>query len=400
MPKPLHYIDVADISDTCVARIHPNVGAVAQREFSVEVNLLRSYLIEIGHRKLLIEIQPTSGLNPDQFRGFVFLIREVRQRGVTAAFCGGGPHIQQTLGSFGMSQPADWFPSAIEALAAFSGIPAGTMMPAAPVSPAQYGAVPPVPYPVAPPQPYAAMYPQAYPTAPPQAYPGVPATPGGPATPPVPVSRPQATPAPARAAAPRPAGTAAAPRKPTGGWSPPPHGRYQQAHELTLRGHHRQPVLASAPACAHLAEQIRVVSNQFNFNVWAFVFMPDHFHLLVQSRQLNYDIGDYLEAIKQAFHEKGVEILGEHAPEVLGRLRRRQGSKFVYDFWQKTSGQNRNIDYSSPLRPLINHFHENPVRRGLVERATDWKWSSAGAYAGTPLAELRPDPVPPELLGS
>ena len=152
-------------------------------------------------------------------------------------------------------------------------------------------------------------------------------------------------------------------------------------------------------ACVHLAEQIRIVSEQFRFSIWAFVFMPDHFHLLVQSKQLNYDIGDFLEAIKQAYQEKGVEALGEHAPQVLSRLRRRQGSKYVYDFWQKTSGQNRNVEYTLPVRPLITHLHENPVRRGLVERATDWKWSSAGAYAGAPLRELRPDAVPDELLG-
>ena len=127
--------------------------------------------------------------------------------------------------------------------------------------------------------------------------------------------------------------------------------------------------------------------------------MPDHFHLLVQSKQLNYDIGEYLEAIKQAFHEKGVEVLGEHAPQVLSRLRRRVGKSYAYDFWQRTSGQNRNVEYTLPVSPLIRHLHENPVRRGLVERATDWKWSSANAYAGKPLAELQPDPVPPELLG-
>ena len=108
-------------------------------------------------------------------------------------------------------------------------------------------------------------------------------------------------------------------------------------------------------------------------------------------------VGD--RARKAAFQEKGVDILGEDAPQVLSRLRRRQGNKFVYDFWQKTSGQNRNVEYTLPVRPLITHLHENPVRRGLVERATDWTWSSAGAYAGRPLAELRPDPVPPELLG-
>ena len=28
----------------------------------------------------------------------------------------------------------------------------------------------------------------------------------------------------------------------------------------------------------------------------------------------------------------------------------------------------------------INYIHENPVRRGLVTRGIDWKWSSARWY--------------------
>ena len=33
------------------------------------------------------------------------------------------------------------------------------------------------------------------------------------------------------------------------------------------------------------------------------------------------------------------------------------------------------------LEEKLDYMHANPVRRGLVERATDWKWSSARWYA-------------------
>lgn len=42
----------------------------------------------------------------------------------------------------------------------------------------------------------------------------------------------------------------------------------------------------------------------------------------------------------------------------------------------------------------MRYIHLNPVRKGLVDRATDWKWSSAQWYAaGT--GPLAMDPVPP-----
>jgi putative transposase len=30
----------------------------------------------------------------------------------------------------------------------------------------------------------------------------------------------------------------------------------------------------------------------------------------------------------------------------------------------------------------VGYIHLNPVRRGLVRKAKDWKWSSAHEYAG------------------
>jgi putative transposase len=43
---------------------------------------------------------------------------------------------------------------------------------------------------------------------------------------------------------------------------------------------------------------------------------------------------------------------------------------------------------------MIDYVHQNPARRGLVERAADWRWSSAGWYEGAPRCDLIPDPIP------
>src|SRR5262249_43755699 len=125
---------------------------------------------------------------------------------------------------------------------------------------------------------------------------------------------------PAPAAVPRAAVPQAPPRRESEKlrWQPPPRGTFFPAHELTLRAQHRQPILVTEQLCSHLAQEIRAVSDRMNFSVWAFVFMPDHFHLLVQSKQLNYDIGEYIDSIKEAFQEQAVEILSVAEPQVLG----------------------------------------------------------------------------------
>jgi len=49
-------------------------------------------------------------------------------------------------------------------------------------------------------------------------------------------------------------------------------------------------------------------------------------------------------------------------------------------FWQRKY-HSFEIDEASKLEEKLRYMHENPVRAGLVERATDWRWSSARWYA-------------------
>jgi putative transposase len=48
---------------------------------------------------------------------------------------------------------------------------------------------------------------------------------------------------------------------------------------------------------------------------------------------------------------------------------------------------------------VLRYIERNPVRAGLVERAQDWRWSSATpAWVGMPMLDTGPVPRPPEWL--
>ena len=47
---------------------------------------------------------------------------------------------------------------------------------------------------------------------------------------------------------------------------------------------------------------------------------------------------------------------------------------------------------------MIDYLHDNPVRKELVLRARDWKWSSAAWYADLSAVPLIPDRIPPDWL--
>ena len=65
-------------------------------------------------------------------------------------------------------------------------------------------------------------------------------------------------------------------------------------------------------------------------------------------------------------------------------------------FWQRGGGYDCNITEPATLAKMIDYIHLNPVRRGLVQHARDWKWSSAGWFECYGNSPLRLDPIPPE----
>jgi putative transposase len=93
-----------------------------------------------------------------------------------------------------------------------------------------------------------------------------------------------------------------------------------------------------------------------------------------------------------------VRVLAQESPEWLQRITRRRGQKTERLFWQSGGGYDRNIDEPTTLAREIEYLHMNPVRRGLVERAVDWNWSSAGWFEGRASALLAPDTIPAEWI--
>lgn len=70
---------------------------------------------------------------------------------------------------------------------------------------------------------------------------------------------------------------------------------------------------------------------------------------------------------------------------VLSRLAVSQGRT---RFWQAGGGFDRNVRTDDEFLRELLYIHGNPVKRGLVFRPGDWRWSSASWYLG---ASTRPE---------
>jgi putative transposase len=152
-------------------------------------------------------------------------------------------------------------------------------------------------------------------------------------------------------------------------------------HELTFSCYKRQPLLTNDVWREYLAGCIDAACYECEMQLAAFVFMPEHIHLLVVPIGSEPAIDRLLGRIKQPFSKWVKEQLTETRSPLLHRLTvQERPGKNCFRFWQEGPGNDRNLTTPSVIEAAIQYIHMNPVRRGLVKRAIDWKWSSASWY--------------------
>lgn len=166
------------------------------------------------------------------------------------------------------------------------------------------------------------------------------------------------------------------------------------AHELTFSCHRRQPFLTNERTVLWLAQAIDRARDALDFDLWGYVFMPEHVHLLIHPRKPDYEVPVILKKIKWPVARLAIRQAKENEPELLRRLTIRPGDSVPrYRFWEAGGGYDRNIANTSVARAVVRYMHANPARRGLVRDHCEWAWSSARWYAGKRDVLLPIDPL-------
>lgn len=162
-------------------------------------------------------------------------------------------------------------------------------------------------------------------------------------------------------------------------------------HELTFSCYRRMPLLTNDNWRRRLSRVVDDALEEMSFQLVAFVYMPEHVHLLIYPTMPQPDIGRYLARVKQPFSKEIKGLLTEPGASLLKTLTvRERPGKFCFRFWQEGPGFDRNIFSPEALEASIDYIHNNPVQRGLCRKDTDWKWSSVRYYLLDPLKQQFP----------
>jgi putative transposase len=173
-----------------------------------------------------------------------------------------------------------------------------------------------------------------------------------------------------------------------------------EAHKLTFSCYRRLKMLSRDRTRLWLIEALDAARHKHDFELWAYVIMPEHAHVLLYPRRAEYDTGAIRQLIKQPVGQKAINWLKSNDPAWLNELRKISADGRVHHhFWQPGGGYDRSIVKPETAWAAVEYIHNNPVRRGLVEGPTDWAWSSARWYVGEEHVVLEMDDVPPASPG-
>jgi putative transposase len=165
--------------------------------------------------------------------------------------------------------------------------------------------------------------------------------------------------------------------------------------ELTFSCFHGYQFLSRDRTRMWFVEALQETRQEWPIDLWAWVLMPEHVHLLVAPREVGVEVGRFAGGIKEQVARKAIAWLEENAPEWIPTITVQEGKRTRRRFWQPGGGYDRNVDNLKTLLAIIDYIHANPVRRGLVERPEDWEYSSARWYAGIRPVLIEMDPTLP-----
>jgi putative transposase len=117
-----------------------------------------------------------------------------------------------------------------------------------------------------------------------------------------------------------------------------------------------------------IADSLKFCQEKKGLEIYAYVFMLNHLHLIIRSP----DASSFIRDFKKFTSKKLIDNIAKFEPQVLELFKTENG----YRFW-KDDNQPKIIESEKFLLQKMNYIHNNPVVKGYVARPEYWKWSSA-----------------------
>jgi putative transposase len=133
-------------------------------------------------------------------------------------------------------------------------------------------------------------------------------------------------------------------------------------YHVITRGNQRQKIFKDESDFKKYLEILSEYKWRYKYNLYAFVLMNNHVHLLMETRET--PLSKILQGINQSY-----TMYFNRKYKTVGHLFQGRYKAIL-------------CDRDEYLLSLVKYIHLNPVRAKAVERADEYRWSSHGIYAG------------------
>ena len=139
---------------------------------------------------------------------------------------------------------------------------------------------------------------------------------------------------------------------------------------FTVVTYKRQRFLTDETARRCLRNVWQHVCEKRPFKTIAICLMPEHIHCIWKLPDGDFDYSTRWSLIKRGFTQQWLKAGGFEANQTLSRIKKGRRGVWHRRFWEHC------LRDEEDLSEHIRYIHYNPVKHKLVEKPSDWKWST------------------------
>ena len=151
---------------------------------------------------------------------------------------------------------------------------------------------------------------------------------------------------------------------------------------LTFVTNHRLPVFRTSEFAKIAATAFDEARRSGSFTIHAYAIMPDHVHMVTGNERKPSDILRFLKGISARRVIGHLKDKGHGKSLAKLRVNSRSGTG-THSLWQHHSNTFL-ITSEHVLLQKVNYIHLNPVKEGLVDFPSDFQFTSARIWEGSP----------------
>jgi putative transposase len=130
---------------------------------------------------------------------------------------------------------------------------------------------------------------------------------------------------------------------------------------VTAGTYRKEPFFGTSERLTFLQKQLFVLCAEHSAALQAWTIFPNHYHFIAR-----FEAPSNLRELVQHLHSV--------TARELNRLDGADGRKVWFQYWDSQ------ILYQKSYLARLRYVHENPVRHGIVARAANYGWCSAGWF--------------------